>query len=41
MALRIYNTLTRRVEDFVPIEPGHVRTYEDGSVRQHAFYTPS
>lgn len=23
------------------LEPGHVRTYEDGSVRQHAFYTPT
>jgi len=30
MALRIYNTLTRRVEDFVPIEPGHVRLYVCG-----------
>lgn len=30
MALRIYNTLTRRVEDFVPIEPGHVRMYVCG-----------
>jgi cysteinyl-tRNA synthetase len=30
MALRIYNTLTRRVEDFVPIEPGHARMYVCG-----------
>ncbi len=30
MALRIYNSLTRRVEDFVPIEPGHVRMYVCG-----------
>jgi cysteinyl-tRNA synthetase len=30
MALRIYNTLTRRVEDFVSIEPGHVRMYVCG-----------
>ncbi|MEK8032858.1 cysteine--tRNA ligase [Ideonella sp. DXS29W] len=30
MALRIYNTLTRQVEDFVPIEPGHVRMYVCG-----------
>jgi cysteinyl-tRNA synthetase len=30
MALRIYNTLTRRVEDFFPIEPGHVRMYVCG-----------
>jgi cysteinyl-tRNA synthetase len=30
MALRIYNSLTRRVEEFVPIEPGHVRMYVCG-----------
>jgi cysteinyl-tRNA synthetase len=30
MALRIYNTLTRRVEEFVPIEPGHARMYVCG-----------
>ncbi|MFG6448245.1 cysteine--tRNA ligase [Roseateles sp. BYS180W] len=30
MPLRIYNTLTRVVEDFVPIEPGHVRMYVCG-----------
>ncbi|GAA0758612.1 cysteine--tRNA ligase [Ideonella azotifigens] len=30
MTLRIYNTLTRRVEDFSPIEPGHVRMYVCG-----------
>ena len=30
MTLRIYNTLTRRVEDFKPIEPGHVRMYVCG-----------
>src|SRR3954468_22322537 len=27
MTLRIYNTLTRALEDFSPIEPGHVRMY--------------
>jgi len=30
MSLRIYNTLTRRLEAFVPIEPGHVRMYVCG-----------
>jgi cysteinyl-tRNA synthetase len=30
MSLRIYNTLTRATEDFVPIEPGHVRMYVCG-----------
>ena len=30
MSLRIHNTLTRRVEDFAPIEPGHVRMYVCG-----------
>ena len=30
MSLQIYNTLTRRVEPFVPIEPGHVRMYVCG-----------
>ena len=30
MSLRIHNTLTRRVEDFQPIEPGHVRMYVCG-----------
>ncbi len=30
MSLRIYNTLTRRVEPFSPIEPGHVRMYVCG-----------
>ena len=30
MSLRIYNTLTRRVEDFSPFEPGHVRMYVCG-----------
>ena len=30
MTLRIHNTLTRRVEDFIPIEPGHVRMYVCG-----------
>ncbi|MBI5272033.1 MAG: cysteine--tRNA ligase [Burkholderiales bacterium] len=30
MALRIYNSLTRRVEDFVPLEPGHARMYVCG-----------
>ncbi len=30
MSLRIHNTLTRRVEAFVPIEPGHVRMYVCG-----------
>src|SRR5439155_21090309 len=27
MSLRIYNTLARALEDFSPIEPGHVRMY--------------
>lgn len=27
---RIYNTLTRAVEDFVPLEPGHIRLYVCG-----------
>jgi cysteinyl-tRNA synthetase len=27
MSLRIYNTLTRALEDFSPTEPGHVRIY--------------
>jgi len=30
MSLKIYNTLTRRVEPFVPINPGHVRMYVCG-----------
>lgn len=30
MSLRIYNTLTRSVEPFAPIEPGHVRMYVCG-----------
>jgi cysteinyl-tRNA synthetase len=30
MTLRIYNTLTRRVEPLDPIEPGHVRMYVCG-----------
>ncbi len=30
MTLRIYNTLSRALEDFVPIEPGHVRMYVCG-----------
>ena len=30
MTLRIYNTLTRALEDFVPLEPGHVRMYVCG-----------
>jgi cysteinyl-tRNA synthetase len=30
MSLRIHNTLTRRVEVFTPIEPGHVRMYVCG-----------
>ena len=30
MSLRIYNTLARAVESFVPIEPGHVRMYVCG-----------
>jgi cysteinyl-tRNA synthetase len=30
MTLRIHNTLTRRLEDFVPLEPGHVRLYVCG-----------
>ena len=30
MSLRIHNTLTRRVETFVPIDPSHVRMYVCG-----------
>jgi cysteinyl-tRNA synthetase len=30
MSLRIYNTLSRALEDFFPIEPGHVRMYVCG-----------
>jgi cysteinyl-tRNA synthetase len=30
MTLRIYNTLSRSVEDFVPLQPGHVRMYVCG-----------
>jgi cysteinyl-tRNA synthetase len=30
MSLRIHNTLTRRLESFQPIEPGHVRMYVCG-----------
>jgi cysteinyl-tRNA synthetase len=30
MSLRLYNTLGRRVEDFVPLEPGTVRMYTCG-----------
>jgi cysteinyl-tRNA synthetase len=30
MSLRIHNTLTRRLETFEPIEPGHVRMYVCG-----------
>ena len=30
MTLRIHNNLTRRLEDFAPIEPGHVRMYVCG-----------
>ncbi|PAT41715.1 cysteine--tRNA ligase [Vandammella animalimorsus] len=30
MGLRIYNTLTRAVGDFTPLEPGHVRMYVCG-----------
>ncbi len=30
MSLRIYNTLSRDIEEFVPIEPGHVRMYVCG-----------
>ncbi len=30
MTLRIHNSLTRRVENFQPIEPGHVRMYVCG-----------
>ena len=30
MSLRIYNTLTRALEDFSPIEPGRVRMYVCG-----------
>ncbi|MDP1783029.1 MAG: cysteine--tRNA ligase [Hydrogenophaga sp.] len=30
MTLKIHNTLTRRLEDFQPLEPGHVRMYVCG-----------
>jgi cysteinyl-tRNA synthetase len=30
MSLRIYNTLTRALEDFSPLQPGHVRMYVCG-----------
>jgi cysteinyl-tRNA synthetase len=30
MSLRIYNTLTRALEDFSPLDPGHVRMYVCG-----------
>jgi len=30
MSLRIHNTLTRRLEDFEPLQPGHVRMYVCG-----------
>ena len=30
MTLKIYNTLSRRLEEFQPIEPGHVRMYVCG-----------
>ena len=30
MTLRLHNTLTRRIEDFVPIDPGRVRMYVCG-----------
>src|SRR5438132_14103706 len=30
MGLRVYNTLTRRVEEFAPLEAGHVRMYVCG-----------
>ena len=30
MSLRIHNTLTRRLEAFVPLQPGHVRMYVCG-----------
>src|SRR6218665_3110888 len=30
MSLRIYNTLSRALEEFSPLEPGHVRMYVCG-----------
>ena len=30
MSLRIYNTLSRQMEDFLPLQPGHVRMYVCG-----------
>lgn len=30
MTLRIHNTLTRRLETFQPLQPGHVRIYVCG-----------
>ncbi len=28
--MRLYNTLTHRLEEFAPLEPGHVRMYNCG-----------
>ncbi|MDB5826665.1 MAG: cysteine--tRNA ligase, partial [Variovorax sp.] len=30
MSLRIYNTLSRQLEEFSPLRPGHVRMYVCG-----------
>ena len=30
MAVRLYNTLTRKIQDLAPLEPGHVRMYVCG-----------
>jgi cysteinyl-tRNA synthetase len=30
LAMRFFNTMTRRLEDFTPLEPGHVRMYTCG-----------
>jgi len=38
MALRIYNTLTKRVEEFVPLEPGVVRMYVCGLTPYDRFH---
>src|SRR3972149_7598042 len=30
MSLRFFNTMTRRLEDFKPLQPGHVKLYTCG-----------
>ncbi|GAX89342.1 cysteine--tRNA ligase [Effusibacillus lacus] len=38
MTIRIYNTLTRRKEEFVPVEPGKVRMYVCGPTVYNYFH---